>query len=249
MGDGLVTGEVFRERFEVRREIGRGARSTVFLAWDRAGRREVALKRFTAPPERVHRLTAEAAELAHHRLIVPREVLDGEPPVVLVLDYIAGSDLGRLVSEGGPLPPGEVAGIGRSAARALAPAHRRGILHGNLTPRNVLLGAQGGVWLTDLGTAPSGPAFVAPEVRAGQTGDHRSDICALGLVLYVALSGRLPEIPARALPDGLRVSLVRPGIPGWLDDAIARATALLPADRYSRISQFAEGLDGLRLAS
>lgn len=241
-------GEVVRGRFEVRREIGRGARSVVYLAWDREAGREAALKLFTTRPARFHHRTAEAAELAHQRLLVAREVL-GESPLLLLLDHLPGTDLGRRVADTGPLEPTELAAIGRAAARSLGAAHRRGILHGNLTPRNVLLPAVGGVWLSDLGTAPSGTAFLAPEVRGGQSGDPRSDICALGLVLYVGLTGRLPDGAARTVPDGLRPSLLGAALPGWLDDAIARSTALLPADRFARASLFADALEGLRLAS
>jgi serine/threonine protein kinase len=239
----LSPGSLVAGRFTVRHELGRGPRSRVYLAHDQASGSEVALKLFSERPRRLHRQVAEAAELARHRLLVPREILEGDP-LLVVLDYIPGPDLAHRIAEAGPLDPMDVAEIGRQAARGLAAAHRRGILHGNLTPRNLLLAPPGAVWLTDLGTEPAGPAFLAPEARSGTSADPRSDLCSLGLVLYVALTGRHPDVPVKLPPDGHRPSLVRPDVPEWLDRAIARATALLPADRFSRAAEMVAALAG-----
>lgn len=239
----IQPGQVIGGRFAVTREIGRGARSLVCVAHDLRTGRDVALKLFDGETGRLQRQAAEAADLARHRLLVPREVLDGRP-ALLVLEYLPGTDLGDRISRSGACAPAEVADIGRQAARGLAAAHRRGFLHGNLTPRNIRLPAAGGAWLTDLGTEPSSSAFVAPEVRRGASGDTRADVYALGLVLYVALTGRLPQVPAPMLPDGLRPARLNPGVPGWLDDAVARATMLLPADRFPRAAQLAVALQG-----
>lgn len=235
-------GTILGGRFAVTREIGRGPRSVVCLAVDQRHGREVALKLYDGLTGRLQRLVVEAADLARYRLLVPREIVDGTP-ALLVLDHLPGTDLGHEIAAQGGLPPAAVAEFGRQAARSLAAAHRRGLLHGNLTPRNILLPAAGGVWLTDLAMEPTSQAFLAPEVRRGAAADPRADLYALGLVLYVGLTGRLPAVPAPTLPDGLRPSERREDVPAWLDDAIARATALLPADRFSRASQLAEALE------
>lgn len=240
---GLIAAELLvGDRFDILREIGRGARSAVYLAHDHQQGSEVALKVIRSDQERPSRLVEDSRALAGQQVATVREFVTEGHHTTLVLDYVRGTDLGRRVSEGGPLPPERVAEIGQAVAGTLAAAHRRGIIHGNLTPRNVLLATDGVPWLSDLGTRPSGPAFVAPEVRAGHQPDARADLYALGLVLHVALTGRLPAVPAPFRADGHRPTALRPGLPGWLDDVIATATAALPADRYGSAGQMAEAL-------
>jgi len=236
----LVAEVLVGDRFEILREVGRGARSIVYLANDRRDDRHVALKLARSDRDHAPRPPVAGSAFAGERICLIREYLAEGVQAILVLDYIPGTDLGRRVSEGGPLPPQQVAEIGLTAAVTLAAAHRHGVLHGNLTPRNVLLDTEGLPWLSDLGTRPSGPAFVAPEVRGGQQADARADIYALGLVLHVALTGRLPAVPAPFRADGHRPSLLRPDLPAWLDDVIATATAALPADRFGSAALMGE---------
>lgn len=241
--NGLLSAKVLGgDRFEILREIGRGARSVVYLAHDLRDDREVALKLVRGDRGRPPHLVEGGLSLAGERICAVREYLAEGPRTALVLDYVPGTDLGRRVSEGGPLAPERVAEIGQAAAATLAAAHRRGILHGNLTPRNVLLATDGTPWLSDFGIRPTGPAFVAPEVRGGQQADARADIYALGLVLHVALTGRLPAVPAPFRADGHRPSALRPDLPLWVDDVIATATAALPADRFGSVGLLGEML-------
>ena len=170
-------------------------------------------------------------------------------------------DLWSRVRDRGPLPPDEVAHIGRAIALALSAAHRRGMLHRDVQPVNILLDTDGRAQLGAFGAtripgaAPGVGAighavardFVAPEVLAGQRGDARADLYALGMSLYFGLTGRLPDRPSHLLPptaltDGQRPSLLRSDVPGWLDDAIARATAVLPADRFASAARLADAL-------
>ncbi len=240
---GLIAAELLvGDRFDILREIGRGARSAVYLAHDHQEGREVALKVIRSDQERASRLVEDSRALAGQHIAAVREWVTEGHHTTLVLDYIRGTDLGRRVSEGGPLPPDRVAEIGQTVTATLVSAHRRGIIHGNLTPRNVLLATSGTPWLSDLGTRPSGPAFVAPEVRGGHQLDARADLYALGLVLHVALTGRLPAVPAPFRANGHRPSALRPELPGWLDAAVATATAALPADRFASASQMGEAL-------
>lgn len=240
---GLLAAELLvGDRFEILREIGRGARSVVYLAHDRQGECEVALKLIRSDEERAPHLLECSRALAGERVAAVREYLTEGHHTTLVLDFIPGTDLGRRVSEGGPLGPERTTEIALAVAGTLAVAHRRGILHGNLTPRNLLLASDGAPWLSDFGSRPSGPAFVAPEVRGGQQADARADIYALGLVLHVALTGRLPAVPAPYRADGHLPSVLRPGLPAWLDHIIATATAALPADRFVSAGQLAGAL-------
>ena len=135
------------------------------------------------------------------------------------MELVSGRDLHAEVQERGPLPPDRVASIGRQVADALALAHRRGILHRDLKPKNILLDEQGPARLTDFGSARLAGeetltrtgAFVgtveyaAPEAFAGSPTDARSDLYSLGMTLYYALTGTLPprsspHLPPAALP-------------------------------------------------
>jgi serine/threonine protein kinase len=151
--------------------------------------------------------------------------------------------------------PDEAAAIGRGTALGLQAAHRRGLLHRNVKPGNILIGAEVRARLSDFGISGligsdrtnHRKDFLAPEVLAGQPADGRSDLYGLGLSLFFGLTGELPARQAeghqpQALADGHRPSRLRPTVPPWLDDAIAQATAALPADRFSSAGRFAEAL-------
>jgi serine/threonine-protein kinase len=157
-------------------------------------------------------------------------------------DYVAGPSLAALVEPSGA---DETAAVGRGIALALQAAHRRGILHRHVTPGNILIGPEVRARLTDFGSAGFGRGsrdFMAPEVLGGQAADIRADLYGLGLCLFFALTGALPERHTAFGPDGHRPSRIRPTVPSWLDDAIARATAALPADRFFSAGRLAEAL-------
>jgi len=141
-------------------------------------------------------------------------------------------------------------------ALALRAAHRTGLLHRHVTPQNILVEPELRARLTDLGcagiaahTGDNGDPddYLAPELTVGHGVDPRSDLYSLGLSLHYALTGRLPERPADArripaLSDGHRPSRLSAGVPAWLDDAIARATAALPADRFPSATRMLDAL-------
>src|SRR5213079_1864518 len=129
-------------------------------------------------------------------------------------EYVRGPDLAVRVRQRGPLDPDAAARLGREVSEALAAAHRRGILHRDVKPQNVLLDPDGRARLTDFGSAKLETLstltqtgglvgtldYAAPEVVAGRRGDARSDIYGLGVTLHFALTGRLPERPSPHLP-------------------------------------------------
>ncbi|HEU5041282.1 MAG TPA: serine/threonine-protein kinase, partial [Gemmatimonadales bacterium] len=166
-------------------------------------------------------------------------------------EYVAGGDLHQRVRARGPLAPDDAVRAGRDVAAALAAAHRRGILHRDVKPQNILLDDGGRARLTDFGSAKldgqlgitgtGGLAgtllYAAPELVAGRRGDARADVYALGLTLYYALTGELPPQPSAQLPpspqaEGFRPASLTPGCPAWLDAVVARATAAAAEDRY-----------------
>jgi serine/threonine-protein kinase len=229
-------------RYRLIRELAGGPRASVFLADDHHLGDAAALKALVLPQAERARIRHEvmtAWEVTHDNIVAVRSCFEYAEYSFVAMDYVEGPSLAAQVAVA-PLSSDETAAIGRGIALALQAAHRRGILHRHVTPGNVLIAPEVRARLTDFGSAghQGGSGFTAPEVLGGQAADVRADLYGLGLCLFMALTGTLPERhasegPVRSTPDGHRPSRVRPTVPPWLDDAIARATAALPADRFS----------------
>lgn len=254
----LAPGTLLRGRYRIVGEIGRGGYSIVYRAEDGEVGGDVAVKLLVPPPavaqlarERLRREVQAVRGLAHPNIVAVYDLLDEGPWSFIVMEYVAGGDLHRRVDTRGPLAPEEAARAGRDIAAALAAAHRRGILHRDVKPQNILLESDGRARLTDFGsarlegqagiTATGGLAgtlaYTAPEVLAGRRGDARADLYALGLTLYYALTGELPGRPALQQPPvpaagGFSPSALAASCPGWLDGVVARATAARVEERY-----------------
>jgi len=186
--------------------------------------------------------------------------------VFFVMSYVEGETLGERIRARGPLPPAEATRVLREVAWALAYAHGRGIVHRDVKPDNILLEAgTGRVLVTDFGIARGGrdagsvtdpgkimgtAHFMSPEQGAGEAVDGRSDIYALGVVGYLAVSGRLPfeasNLPAllvrQATEPATSVMRVAPGLPPELGAAIDRCLTRDPAGRFADGEALAEAL-------
>ncbi|MEZ6183931.1 MAG: serine/threonine-protein kinase [Planctomycetota bacterium] len=258
--------------YEILEELGRGANGAVYRARHPA-HGEVALKLLlgadVADPESLARFTLEAQiaqKLAHPGIVRVLDfgAHDGRP--YLVMEFCPGTSLEQLLKPG-PLPPQDSAELVSEVARAMAYAHRLGVIHRDLKPGNVIVDPQGRPRVTDFGLARdrslrrsltrSGdaigtPVTMAPEQFADAKGvDHRADIYALGATLYRCLTGRYPHVSASMLQ---LVELVRhqrppspheldPRIPRALSDVCMRALEKDPAERYADCAALAQALD------
>lgn len=203
-------GQVLAERFEIVGVLGRGGMATVYLARDRVRDERVALKilhdhlaQDPAMRDRLRREVVAAARLRHPGALVAYELHDLAGTWALSLPFHPGQTLAEQVSQQGPMEPEAVRRLGVRLAEVLAEAHSKGLLHRDLTPGNVMIGPRGEPMLTDFGLARlrdggstrgtgmlGTPGYAAPEVYDGVRADPRSDLYALGAVLYLAATGK-----------------------------------------------------------
>lgn len=257
-------------RYQIKKELGRGGMATVYRAFDPMFDREVALK--VLPRELLHnsqfqkRFTREAKTIAklEHAVIVPVYDVgedDGQP--YFVMRIMSGGSLADTVAKG-PLSLEESFAILERIAGGLDYAHKKGVVHRDLKPGNILFDEDGDPFLSDFGIAKladlsqqthltgSGgivgtPAYMSPEQAQGEEIDYRSDIYALGVILYEMLSGKLPfdsntpmGIAVKHITEPVPHILdVRPDLPVMVEAVIEKALAKSPEARYPDAASFA----------
>ncbi|MEW1676329.1 PQQ-binding-like beta-propeller repeat protein [Streptomyces noursei] len=265
-----MTVRVLGDRYELVRFVGRGGMGEVWEGRDRVIERRVAIK--LLPP---HHGTAASAELffreartaggLNHRGVVTvhdvgRDRDDGT--LFLVMEFVVGQDLAAVLRQDGPPPVPVAADWGAQTAAALAAAHDAGIVHRDLKPANLMLTAGGDVKVLDFGIARfmaatdksskvmGTLAYMAPERFREHGGDARTDLYALGCVLYELLTGAPPfqasdpvammAAHVQQAPDA--PSTLRPGIPAAVDDLVVRLLAKDPADRPASAAEVHDAL-------
>ncbi|MGV4926798.1 protein kinase (plasmid) [Streptomyces sp. BHT-5-2] len=210
-------GRLVAGRYRLTEQIGRGGMGTVWRVQDEVLGREVALKRLHAQPhlsdderatlyERMRREARSAARIVHPNVVVVHDVVDDAGQPCIVMEYVPAVTLGDHIKHHGPIAPAEAARIGLGMVAALRAAHSAGVLHRDVKPGNVMLGAEGRVVLTDFGIAMTAGAstltktgemvgsihYMAPERVRGRKPGPASDLWALGATLYQAVEGRPP---------------------------------------------------------
>ncbi|HET8732550.1 MAG TPA: serine/threonine-protein kinase, partial [Anaeromyxobacteraceae bacterium] len=220
-------------RFEIVRELGRGGFGVVYEARDRDLGRSVAVKvvrpgRVRDEEGKVAREAEAIARLGHPNLITLFEVGRSEHGPFLVFELLRGKTLDLRIEEG-PLPVQEAVHVATEVARGLAHAHAEGVIHRDLKPPNVFVTNKGQVKILDFGMAHafgrrriSGgtPAYMAPEQWEDEPEDERTDVFALGVMLYRMLTGEypFPEGEGRWAAEGVAARKVDvPGAPGLAD--------------------------------
>ncbi len=251
--------------------LGEGGMATVYRAQQPTMRREVAIKiiesRLARNPEFVRRFEREAqtvASLNHPHILKVFDSGQQDDLLYLVMELQSGGSLSQLIRTQGRLPSARIAKLTEQIASALDYAHGRGIIHRDLKPQNVLLDEQGNAILTDFGiakivqpdvtaltgtgTAMGTPSYMSPEQWQGGTIDQRSDIYALGVMLYEMLSGTLPfssDTPAGMMymhinqPPPL-IRGTRPDLPDAVEKVLIKALAKQPEQRFNNAGELAE---------
>jgi YVTN family beta-propeller protein len=255
--------------------VGRGGMGVVYRATQLSLERPVALKAITPElagdptfRERFKRESRIAASIEHPNVIPVYEAGEGEGLLYLIMRYVEGTDLRALIDAERGLEPERAARIVSQVAAALAAAHRRDLIHRDVKPANVLIDAGGErdhAYLTDFGIARHAAAtsgltrtgsvigtldYLAPERIQDQGGDGRSDVYALGCVLFEALTGTLPyerdnevaKMYAHLNAPVPSAREVAPDVPEELDSLARRAMAKDPDDRFATAGEMADAL-------
>jgi len=257
-------------RFEIVRELGRGAQSVVYLARDPHLQRQVAIKtlHFARPDAQQNsQLLAEArmvSQLRHPNIVPIFEAAEEQGDLYLVFQPVPGRNLAEHLQITGALPPARAIPIMLAILDAVAHAHAAGIIHRDLKPSNILIDDDGVARVMDFGIAARAearstdggqltgtPAYMAPEYISERRSSERSDIFAAGLVLYELLAGRralaggdVQQAMRRIVSEDIRLPAETIGL---LDERLVhlvhRALERDPANRYESAAQMREALD------
>src|SRR5262245_20390555 len=269
---GFAPGVILTDRYRIVGLLGRGGMGEVYRADDLKLGQPVALKflpkALASDPVRRERFFAEVRitrQLAHPNICRVYDIAELDGQHFLSMEYIDGEDLASLVKRIGYLSSEKALDIARQLAAGLAAAHEKGVLHRDLKPANIMLDGHGRVRITDFGLAIAAeeekaeaaeilgtPAYMAPEQFAGKGATTRTDIYALGLVLYEIYSGKraftgrtIPEIRAEKEAETPRApSEIRPGIDPVVERLIQRCMERDPRARPLSVSQLALALPG-----
>src|SRR3954454_118737 len=248
-------------RYRAEKRLGAGGMAEVWCAEDEVLARRVAVKlmggRFAEDPEfreRFRREAQAAAGLTHPNIVAifDRSEWNGTP--YIAMELVDGKTLKELVTERGPLPPDVAISLTEQVLQALGYAHRRGIVHRDIKPQNVIIDRDGQAKVADFGIARAGDTsqmtqtgaivgtmqYLSPEQAEGRPVDRRADLYSAGIVLYELLTGRVPfdgeapisiaikHINERPVPPGQ----LRPGLPPALETVVLRALEKDPALRF-----------------
>jgi serine/threonine protein kinase len=261
------------DRYRIERELGQGGMATVYLAEDLKHGRRVAIKVLRPElaavigAERFVREIRTIAALQHSHILGLIDSGEAGGTAYYVMPYVDGGTLRDRLRREGQLPIDDALRIAREVSLALDYAHRRGLVHRDIKPENILLTAEGEALVADFGIARlldstddaltqtgislGTPAYMSPEQATGDKHvDQRSDIYALGAVLYEMLAGEPPFtgpnpqaiIAKRFSTAAPSVRVLRPETPAAVEAAVARALARVPADRFAGAADFAAAL-------
>lgn len=257
----LEIGRKINGRYEIIGTVGNGGMANVFLAHDLILKRDVAVKvlRFDfqndqAAIRRFQREALAATELVHPNIVNVYDVGEEDGMQYLVMEYVKGMDLKQFIKRNYPISYGKTVDIMKQIVSAVSLAHDHRIIHRDLKPQNVLIDEEGVVKITDFGIAIAlsetsitqtntmlgSVHYLSPEQARGSMATNRSDIYAMGIILFEMLTGQVPFDGESAVTIALKhfqdelpaLREFSENIPQPLENAVLKATAKDPADRY-----------------
>ena len=268
----LATGSLLADRFRIQGVLGIGGMGVVYRALDEALGIPVAVKVLRSEladrPGAFERFRQElllARQVSSPHVVRIHDIGRHEDRWLISMDLVDGEPLDRRLDLRGPLPVDEALAIARQIALGLQAAHQRGIVHRDLKPSNVLLDGQGQAYVSDFGIARSlgtrgmtqtgavvgTPDYLSPEQARAEPLDGRSDLYALGLLLYEMLAGK-PAYSDGTASESLSQRLVGPPppirslraeVPAWVDRLLDRLLRPQPAHRLQSAQAVVAAID------
>jgi serine/threonine protein kinase len=259
-----------KDEYEITTELGAGGMATVYKAVQRSLNRPVAIKELKKAyqsdvrvTQRFEREARMAASLQHENIVHIYDYL-AQPSHAIVMEYVDGSTLARIIEETGALPADVGVMIALQVASALEYAHSRGLIHRDIKPGNIMVKRNGEVKLMDFGiallkgiesltlpgTLMGTPSYMSPEQVMGQTLDARSDIFSFGIVLYEMFTGvkPFPEEEKQSSSSKILKGKFRSprsiysDIPRGLQRIIKKCLKTKPHKRYGDVQELARAL-------
>ncbi|MBI4508054.1 MAG: serine/threonine protein kinase [Deltaproteobacteria bacterium] len=253
-------------------EIASGGMAVVYKAVQENLNRTVAVKALKTAVAgdsqfaiRFEREALSLAQMQHENIIHVYDFLKERGAFFIVMEYVEGVDVYDLLERCGHLPVDVAAIVGVQVARALDYAHYRGIIHRDIKPANIMIARSGGVKLMDFGiardpafedltqagTGVGTPSYMSPEQVLGDKLDFRSDLFALGIVMYQMVTGKKPfiEDEDRSVMQKIRLEKhpnprkVNPDIPRELERILSRCLQKLPRDRWRSTQELVVALE------
>jgi eukaryotic-like serine/threonine-protein kinase len=268
------SGHIIDGRYRVLHRLGAGGMADVYLAQDQQLDREIALKllhrRFAEDPgfvERFRREAQAAASLQHPNVVSVFDRGSVEGTYYIAMEYLEGRTLKRLIREEAPLETNRAIDLTVQMLKAARFAHRRGVIHRDLKPHNVIVDDNDHVKVTDFGIARAGASdmtetgsimgtaqYLSPEQAQGHAVSAPSDLYSIGIVLYEMLTGRVPFDGESPVTIALKhvseapvpPSQINPDIPSALEQVVMWALNKDPADRPADADQFIMALEQVR---
>jgi serine/threonine-protein kinase len=272
----VADGTVVAGRYRIKGRLGSGGMADVYLAGDAQLGREVALKvlhrRFSRDHQFVERFRREAsaaASLQHPNVVGVYDRGEHDDTYYIVMENLPGRTLRDLLNEEAPLSQERTIHFGIQILQAAGFAHRRGVVHRDFKPHNVIVAPDDTLKVTDFGIARAGASemtetgsimgtaqYLSPEQAQGKHVDAASDIYSIGVMLYEMLSGRVPfegdsavSIALKHVSDTPRpIRELRPDVHPALETAIMRALNKDPTQRYASAEEFIAALEAAREA-
>jgi eukaryotic-like serine/threonine-protein kinase len=264
--------EQLKEEYDILDELGRGGMAIVFKARERQLERDVAIKvlpfSLAFDKEFVERFQREArtsAKLEHPSIIPIYRVGKSGRVIYFVMKFLRGKPLSNVLAARGALPPAEIRKILGDVGRALAYAHRSGIVHRDIKPDNIMFDEHGQAVVTDFGIAKAAtggkltgtgmaigtPHYMSPEQARAQNLDGRSDIYSLGVVAYQCLTGAVPfdgedsfSIGYKHIMEELPTPRLETADQRELFEIIKKMMAKVPDERFQSAEALVQVLDG-----
>lgn len=268
----MLIGKRIGGRYKILKLIGGGGMSNVYLAHDAILDRDVAIKilRYNFSDEdelhrRFQREASSSTSLTHPNIVSIYDVGEEDDMYYLVMEYIKGQTLKQYIQQYAPLSPQRAVKIMVQLTSAIANAHQNQIIHRDIKPQNILMDEDGNVKISDFGIAMALSAtsftktnsvlgtvhYLSPEQARGGIATVKSDMYALGIVLYELLTGQLPFSGESAVSIALKhlqsetpsVRQIVPSIPQSLENVVLKATAKDPRYRYDSVEAMREDLE------